>query len=61
MKAERGESLIWLLRLWDWRRSGLSLAAYCRWSGLSYPTALAWQRRCVRTLLGPLPGFEVRR
>ena len=61
MRAERCGSVIWLLRLVDWRRSGLSLTAYCRWAGLSYPTALAWQRRCARTLLGPLPGFEVRR
>ena len=61
MRAERSGSVIWMLRLGDWRCSGLSLAAYCRWAGLSYPMALLWQRRCVRMLLGPLPGFEVRR
>lgn len=57
MKRERLGELGWWLRLEDWRRSGLSLHAYCQVKGWCYGTALAWQRRLVRGLLGPLPRF----
>jgi len=61
MQRERCGSVVWMLRLAEWRASGLSLAAYCRWAGLCYPTAVAWRRRLVQMLLGPLPVFSVRR
>lgn len=58
MKRERCGALVWAMRLHEWRRSGLSLSAYCRFAGWSYATARAWRLRWVRDLLRPLPSFE---
>jgi hypothetical protein len=35
----------WPARLADWRRSGLSIAAWCRNHAVSYQTFLYWRRR----------------
>ena len=35
----------WPARLADWRRSGLSVAAWCRNHAVSYHTFLYWRRR----------------
>jgi hypothetical protein len=35
----------WQVRLADWRRSGLSIAAWCRNNAVSYQTFLYWRKR----------------
>jgi hypothetical protein len=35
----------WPARLADWRRSGLSIAAWCRDNAVSYHTFLYWRKR----------------
>ena len=35
----------WPARLADWRRSGLSIAAWCRNHAVSYQTFLYWRKR----------------
>lgn len=35
----------WQAKLADWRRSGLSIAAWCRKNAVSYQTFLYWRRR----------------
>ena len=37
----------WLARVDDWRRSGLSMAAWCRSNGVSYQTFLYWRKRLI--------------
>lgn len=59
MKRERYGAVVWAMRLHEWRHSGMSLSAYCRYAGWSYATARAWRLRWLRELLGPLPSFEV--
>lgn len=59
MKRERCGAVVWAMRLHEWRRSGLSLSAYCRFAGWSYATARSWRLRWLRDQLGPLPSFEV--
>lgn len=58
MKQERLSAVSWWLRFQTWRRSGLSLHAYCQVQGWSYVSARSWQRKLVRELLGPLPRVE---
>ena len=35
----------WPVKLADWRRSGLSIAAWCRNNAVSYHTFLYWRKR----------------
>jgi hypothetical protein len=35
----------WPVKLADWRRSGLSIAAWCRNNAVSYQTFLYWRKR----------------
>ena len=35
----------WPAKLADWRRSGLSIAAWCRNNAVSYQTFLYWRKR----------------
>ena len=41
MKRARYDAVVWAMRLHEWRCSGMSLSAYCRYAGWSYATALA--------------------
>lgn len=47
-RRDRDKERTWRRRLRDWRRSGLSVRAFCDWHALSEPSFYAWRRELAQ-------------